>query len=95
MIAYADDFIVTAASEQYLKNKVVPTLTASLREVGLELSAEKSRITKIEDGFDLLGFNIRKYQCEKLLIKPSQVSRHFSRYPTGHPSPPRDEKLAT
>lgn len=74
MITYADDFIVTAASEQLLKDKVIPTLFASLREVGLELSTEKSRITKIEDGFEFLGFNIRKYHGEKLLIKPSKAS---------------------
>ncbi len=74
MITYADDFIVTAASEQHLKDEVMPTLTAALREVGLELSIEKSRVTKIEDGFDFLGFNIRKYHGEKLLIKPSKAS---------------------
>ncbi len=73
-ITYADDFIVTAASEQLLKDKVIPTLTASLKEVCLEHSTEKSRITKIEDGFDFLGFNIRKYHGEKLLIKPSKAS---------------------
>ncbi|WP_428412364.1 reverse transcriptase domain-containing protein [Legionella sp.] len=74
MITYADDFIVTAASEQYLKDKVIPTLIASLKEVGLELSIEKSKITKIEDGFNFLGFNVRKYSCGKLLIKPSKAS---------------------
>lgn len=74
MITYADDFIVTAASEQYLKDKVIPTLIASLKEVGLELSIEKSKITKIEDGFNFLGFNVRKYSCGKLLIKPSKTS---------------------
>ena len=40
----------------------------------MELSTEKSRITKIEGGFDFLGFNIRKYKDEKLLIKPSKAS---------------------
>jgi RNA-directed DNA polymerase len=74
MIAYADDFIVTATSEQLLAGKVIPTIAASLKEVGLELSTEKSRITKIESGFDFLGFNIRKYPCGKLLIKPSKAS---------------------
>ena len=38
---------------------------------GLTLSDEKTRITNIEDGFDFLGFNIRKYKG-KLLIKPSK-----------------------
>ena len=73
VIAYADDFIVTAASEQLLTGKVIPTIKTSLKEIGLELSIEKSRITKIESGFDFLGFNIRKYH-EKLLIKPSKAS---------------------
>ena len=74
VITYADDFIVTAASEQELRDKVIPTLRASLKEVGLELSVEKSKITKIEDGFNFLGFNIKKYPCGKLLIKPSKAS---------------------
>lgn len=74
IIAYADDFVVTAATEQLLKEKVMPTLVTTLNEVGLELSPEKTRITSIEDGFDFLGFNIRKYRCGKLLIKPSKAS---------------------
>ncbi len=74
MITYADDFIVTSASEQYLLDKVIPTVTISLEKVGLELSIEKSKITRIEKGFDFLGFNIRKYPHGKLLIKPSKAS---------------------
>lgn len=41
-----------------------------LAQRGLSLSPEKTRITHIEDGFDFLGMNIRKY-CGKLLIKPA------------------------
>jgi hypothetical protein len=37
----------------------------------LELSAEKTLITSMEDGFDFLGFNHRHYNG-KLLIKPSK-----------------------
>jgi RNA-directed DNA polymerase len=37
----------------------------------LELSPEKTRITHIEDGFDFLGQNVRKY-AGKLLIKPAR-----------------------
>ncbi len=73
LIAYADDFVVTAASEQILKEKVIPILTEALKEVGLEFSPDKTKITKIEEGFDFLGFNLRKYGG-KLLIKPSKVS---------------------
>ena len=74
IIAYADDFVVTAATEQLLKEKIMPILVATLKEVGLELSQEKTRITSIQKGFDFLGFNIRKYRCGKLFIKPSKVS---------------------
>jgi RNA-directed DNA polymerase len=38
---------------------------------GLELSQEKSKITHINDGFDFLGFNVRKYK-NKCLIKPKK-----------------------
>ena len=44
-----------------------------LAERGLELSAEKTAITSIHDGFDFLGFNIRKYN-QTLLIKPTKAS---------------------
>ena len=42
-----------------------------LKERGLELSPEKTVVTHIEDGFDFLGQNVRKYNG-KLLIKPSK-----------------------
>ncbi|KTD60483.1 reverse transcriptase [Legionella santicrucis] len=74
MIAYADDFIVTASSEQLLRAEVIPILEAGLKKVGLELSCEKTKITPIQKGFDFLGFNIRKYPNGKLLIKPSKAS---------------------
>ncbi|MBY0413541.1 MAG: group II intron reverse transcriptase/maturase [Bdellovibrionales bacterium] len=74
MVSYADDFIVTAASRELLENKVIPILKASLARVGLELSATKTKITHIAEGFDFLGFNVRKYKNGKLLIKPSKDS---------------------
>ena len=74
VISYADDFIVTAASEELLKEKVIPLVQEFLQEVGLELSIEKTRITPIQKGFDFLGFNIRKYENGKLLIKPSKAN---------------------
>jgi len=38
---------------------------------GLELSQEKSKITHIDEGFNFLGLNVRKYKG-KLLIKPAK-----------------------
>ena len=74
VVSYADDFIVTAVSKEILENKVMPELIARLAKVGLELSTTKTKITNIEDGFDFLGFSIRKYKNGKLLIKPSKES---------------------
>lgn len=73
MVAYADDFIVTAASKGLLEEKVMPQLVQALSKVGLELSTAKTKITHIDDGFDFLGFNVRKYKNGKLLIKPSEA----------------------
>ena len=50
-----------------------PVIIAFLQRRGLELSEEKTLLTHIEDGFDFLGQNIRKYNA-KLLIKPSKES---------------------
>lgn len=72
-VRYADDFIVTGNSEKILSNQVKPMITQFLTERGLELSAEKTKISHIDGGFDFLGFNIRRYN-KKLLIKPSKRS---------------------
>ena len=74
-IRYADDFIVTGHSKEVLEDKIKPAITAFLKQRGLELSQEKTRVTHITDGFDFLGQNVRKYPSQgkmKLLIKPSE-----------------------
>ena len=57
----------------FLRQKVKPAIVTFLTERGLSLSTEKTHITHIDDGFDFLGFNVRKYSG-KLLIKPSRKS---------------------
>lgn len=71
VIAYADDFVITGASKEVLEDKIMPVVTTFLKERGLELSLTKTKITHVDDGFDFLGFNVRKYKG-KLLIKPSK-----------------------
>lgn len=70
-IVYADDFIITGSSKELLEEEVKPTVVEFLRERGLELSEEKTKITHIKDGIDFLGQNIRKYG-KKISIKPSK-----------------------
>jgi len=71
-VRYADDFIVTADSEETAK-EIAELIKGFLKERGLELSAEKTHITHIDVGFDFLGWHFRKYKG-KLLIKPSKKS---------------------
>lgn len=73
VVRYADDFIVTGNSKELLIDKVKPLVIQFLEERGLQLSEEKTHVVHIKDGFDFLGFNVRKYK-DKLLIKPSQKS---------------------
>lgn len=70
-IVYADDFIISGISKEILEDKIKPIVEAFLKERGLMLSQEKTQITHIRNGFDFLGFNIRKYG-DKLLIKPAK-----------------------
>lgn len=73
VVVYADDFIVSARSKEILETKVKPAISKFLSERGLTLSEEKTLITHIDQGFDFLGFNVRRYE-DKLLIKPAKKS---------------------
>jgi RNA-directed DNA polymerase len=73
MVRFADDFIITGHSKEWLENEMKPVVVEFLAERGLALSPEKTRITHIKDGFDFLGWNIRKYGG-KLIMKPSKAN---------------------
>ncbi len=74
VIIYADDFIITGKTKEVLENKVKPVVEKFLGERGLVLSKEKTKITHINEGFDFLGVNTRKYRNGKLIQKPSKDS---------------------
>ena len=74
LVRYADDFLITGTSEELLRDQVRPLVAAFLKERGLELSHEKTRITHVEEGFDFLGQNVRRYRDGKVLTKPSSQS---------------------
>lgn len=71
LVRYADDFIITSAEKKILEREIKPMLVEFLAERGLELSEEKTVITHVDDGFDFLGFNIRKFKGV-LLTQPSK-----------------------
>lgn len=51
-VRYADDFIITGATQEILEQEVLPLLRAFLAERGLKLSEKKTKITTITEGFD-------------------------------------------
>jgi RNA-directed DNA polymerase len=71
LVRWADDFIITGSSYELLAHEITPLVEQFLNERGLELSPEKTRITHIEDGFDFLGHQVRKY-AGKFLTKPAR-----------------------
>lgn len=73
MVRYADDFIITGKDKEILTTIVKPMVSEFLSQRGLILSASKSTITSLEEGFEFLGQSVRKYN-RKLIIKPSSNS---------------------
>lgn len=79
VVRYADDFVVFCESHEDAE-EVIRVLTGWLKERGLTLSPEKTRIVHLLEGFDFLGFNVRHYERKArrnrraLFIKPSKES---------------------
>ena len=70
LIRYADDFVVTGSSPEVLE--VAKALIVEfLAQRGLSLSAEKTRMIRLEEGFDFLGWTVRRKKG-KLFITPSR-----------------------
>lgn len=72
-VRYADDFIITGVSKEFLEDEVKPLVRDYLAERGLQLSEEKTAVTHIEEGFDFLGMTLRK-RGGRLLVTPSKKS---------------------
>jgi RNA-directed DNA polymerase len=71
VVRYADDFVITGNSKEVLESEIKPWVEQFLAVRGLQLSPEKTHVVHIDEGFDFLGWNFRKYDG-KLLIKPSK-----------------------
>jgi len=72
IVRYADDFVITVKSQADAER--TKDMTARfLSDLGLTLSQEKSKVTHIREGYDFLGFNLRRYK-EVVLITPSRTA---------------------
>lgn len=73
LVRYADDFVVACNTKE--DAEVVKSLVTNfLDQLGLVLSDEKTRITSIDDGYDFLGFNLKRFNG-KVLVKPSHAAK--------------------
>src|SRR5215470_11583628 len=70
---YADDLVVCCHSRQQAE-QVKARLAEWLEPRGLAFNEAKTRIVPLSEGFDFLGFNLRRYANGKLLIKPSATA---------------------
>jgi group II intron reverse transcriptase/maturase len=72
VIRYADDLIALCHTRQQAV-EVKARLASWLAPRGLVFNEDKTRIVTLAEGFDFLGFNVRRYHG-KLLIKPSKAA---------------------
>lgn len=71
LVRYADDFVVLTHSREEAE-KAKQDLAEWLEPRGLRFNEEKTHITHVEEGFDFLGFNIRRSGDGKCIVRPSK-----------------------
>jgi RNA-directed DNA polymerase len=60
LVRYADDFVVLVHGERCHAEALREETAAVLAPLGLRLAEEKTRVVHIDEGFDFLGFTIRR-----------------------------------
>ncbi len=76
LVRFADDLIILSNGTREATVKMKDEVAGFLKdELKLELSQEKTAITHVTDGFDFLGFHIRKYKSRNgPIIKPAKIN---------------------
>jgi RNA-directed DNA polymerase len=72
VVRYADD-LVALCHTRHEAEQVKARLAEWLAPKGLTFNEDKTRVVTLDDGFDFLGFTVRR-QSGKLLIKPSKAA---------------------
>jgi len=84
----ATHLVVTAPDKGHLKD-ALPKIRDWLAIRGLELNEEKTRIVSAYDGFDFLGFTIRKMAPNGKCLTTPQKSKVLAKLPrTQRMAPP-------
>ena len=63
LIRYADDFVALCHTRQEAL-EVKARLAAWLAPRGLAFNEDKTRVVSLDEGFDFLGFNVRRYHAQ-------------------------------
>lgn len=71
-VRYADDVVVLCHSQRQAEHAKA-ALAEWLTPRGLVFNEDKTTIVPLDQGFDFLGFNVRRYD-HKLLIKPAKAA---------------------
>ena len=69
------DFLIASNSREFLETQAKPLAEAFVAERGATLSPDKTAIFNLQDGFDFLGFHLRRYPTGKFFLQPSKDSR--------------------
>jgi RNA-directed DNA polymerase len=62
LVRYADDFLVLISGNRDHAEELCKQVAAVLTPMGLRLSAEKTLITHIDEGFDFLGWRLQRHR---------------------------------
>ena len=76
LVRYADDFVVMVAGQRDHADALWDEVAAVLAPMGLRLSASKTRICHMDEGFDFLGFRIQRR------TKPGSTKRYVYTWPS-------------
>jgi RNA-directed DNA polymerase len=77
LIRYADDFVVMVSGQRQHAEALRQDVAAVLAPLGLRLSPEKTHVVHIDEGFDFLGYHIRRQRKRgtnqhRVYTKPSR-----------------------
>jgi len=70
LVRYADDFVIMVSGTARHAGALREEAAAVLAPLGLQLAGEKTRVVHIDEGFDFLGFTIRR-------LRKRGTSKHY------------------
>jgi RNA-directed DNA polymerase len=75
-IRYADDFLITAETKEDIE-AIVPKVVDFLHVRGLELNSDKTNIVPVDQGFNFLGFRVRKFHGSCYIMPQKEKIKDF------------------